>query len=251
MPVDIQEIKSRLGDVNYKFNCVSSSSYECRSSFGDYNPCENDYCRCGVVNAVQVYFDSDNLPGVTFDSDVERLLLTRYLQKVGDRHLSSAAKDEYSDVSNDNFDWNASGGYYGEELDSVIASFGSYGWEQFFEACKKWNQCANDADRVRLYLEDENGYILPELYKCDFEFVFVSRKKIAYDSSVAKTKNMRKVLDYSFKMSRKNFDYKSLGLICRKDGDLYRVIDGYHRAIALDRVPGLKPNKKVGILVAK
>lgn len=257
MPVDIQKIKSNLGDVKYKFHARPYSSYDC-----DYN-CD-PYCRCGTINTVDISFDSDNLPGVTFSGDVERLLLKRYLQKVGDKFVSSPESDEYDcdnnkyTCSNDSFDWSACGGYYGQELDSVTPNFDSYGWGQFFKACDDWNQCASDADRVRLLLKLENGHVLPELETCDFKFTYVSRKKISYDKKIARTKDVATIRTYVCMMSpnyrgMNRFDFKSLGLICRlsADGSCYEVIDGYHRAIALDQIPKLSPGKKVGILVVE
>lgn len=111
-------------------------------------------------------------------------------------------------------------GYYGQELDKV------YLQEEVVEAVEKQiNQFLSLTklkEKVQFLLNLEYGFVLPSLVDCEYRIKQIPKEKIYFgqQSRYNKTKGDSIYID-----REKN---QIMG-ICLKEGDIYRVVDGYNR----------------------
>ncbi len=77
-------------------------------------------------------------------------------------------------------------------------------------------------ERVKYLLELEYGYLLPELDGCKYELVTIDLEDVVFGSDGHYRKIQKENIEHYL-------DYKGIRGVVRKNGDKYKIIDGYHR----------------------
>ena len=201
--------------------------------------CE-DYCRCNkVIN--QKITSVDLWPIAEYIADgnkdpillycIERLLVS---QRIYDHDFW------YIGVS---------GGYYGEEVDSITL-------ESVTEINKKLKQLESlktTTERIRMVLTEEYGYLLNSIKDLEFETREVNR----YDIKIPNDSYHGKIGNKSYEMYN---DYQSIyiyqgfmGVVREDDDGNLILVDGYHRYAASGNpsISGPALNEKFEMIVGK
>lgn len=188
--------------IDYDYNTY----YACH---GGSSCCDNDYCRCGVIEDARVtnIVAADKFVETHWNknSDIEKYCIERILTNC--RWYDS----EYFEVQ-------SCGGYYGEEIGGV-----------YFNNANVCNlligdllSLETDAQKVEFVLNLEYGHILDAVKDLDWSIEHISKDKIVFGQKDHYHKLDETVVkgyaDYSFPRG-----------ICRKLDTHYRVVDGYHR----------------------
>jgi hypothetical protein len=122
-------------------------------------------------------------------------------------------------------------GYYGQEIGAVKLD-GSVARECDKDIAKMLAMCG-DRRRIAFVLELEYGYLLPVLKGKSFEICTVDKSELIFGQDDHYRRLDKDVVaSYSDDEWRK---YKHPRGICIRDGDRFRVIDGYHRCAAAKR----------------
>lgn len=195
--------------------------------YDTYNPChngsdccDNDYCRCGViqnarVSSVDLDILINDLISHVPKKDLEKEEITTYCL---DRIVrNSNLKDTGS------WEVQVDGGYYGQEVRG--ASLDGNALNGFIKSLSNMVEMS-DCDKVKNCLIDEYGFLLPELN--------------SLTSANIQTVELKNVIlpnrDYSRKIDKKYIDqyndYKLPRAICIKENSKFRLIDGYHRILS-------------------
>lgn len=170
--------------------------------------CENDYCRCGVIeNIVIKSIDTDYLVSTFQDALLGKKHKWTDVEKYCFGRLFTAMK--MYDTSK--YSIHTCGGYYGEELDGASCD----SWNEFEKEFKKMMELEDD-DKIRFVLEKEYGHVLEELKDAKFEYRLVKY------SDIMPPDNYRKV-------DGECYDFSSAIGICKQFGDKYQIVDGHHR----------------------
>jgi hypothetical protein len=222
----IEEIISIISKLD--FSCSGGIEYDySRVEACDHDErCANDYCRCTTLEnfevikinhlkLVEIIKDRLKNDHVLFDNDIIKIC---------------------EKIKIDDFEFNVTGGYYGEELDSItidnseivkeladiftVKGYRKVKLKQILCNSEKYN---SDLDAyVKKLLTDEYGYVVDVLDDYKFKIVEVDTKEIVFPQK--EYDNFIKVQELC--------DYKDIddiyGLV-RLFGNKYHVIDGYHR----------------------
>ena len=113
-------------------------------------------------------------------------------------------------------------GYYGEEIDGIFFQ----NEEKVINEFGKLFELKNNADKIKYILKLEYGYVIESIEKlhnvsvisCDPKLVVVPQQEYYH--------RLEKDVVESYK------DYKIPCAVCKKSGDKYLIIDGYHRVAA-------------------
>lgn len=128
----------------------------------------------------------------------------------------------------DNWEINVSGGYYGEELDSVILeNYIARKIEKNIEDSIELNDLSK---RIEFLLHLEYGYILPELIGKNYKVDTINKEDIIFGSDGHYRKIQTENLDHYNDTKYKNIR----GIVTSKD-DKFKLIDGYHRCFKTDK----------------
>lgn len=223
---DVQTYKKpKWGYESNKFKYMDGiemeydTHYKCHSGS---DCCDNDYCRCGKIENARV------------ESIDPELLIQSIITTAAGRTKKDSKEDSIIDlyclnrliynsslISPDSWEVNIVGGYYGEETNGYEPS----DLNDVKALSKNLLEVSNmkNIDKIKFILKNEYGFLLSELEK--------------FNTAVVKTVSTSNVIlnnkDYSKKLDKLAVDkYKGYSLpraICIKDGDKYKVIDGYHR----------------------
>lgn len=221
--LDFDQICSDIGRYDLDYQMIESHDCDHYYSPDDYNPCKDDYCRCGRITdvyAISFQLSKLNLPDEA--TDIQQLLTMKYANRV-----FSSCLDSSSD-----FEWNAVGGYYGEELDYVRPVFDSYGWNKVRNMFDAWNKAKSDNERVEMFLTQEYGSVI--IPGADYQVESILLRDIDATAALAGTppvndRHVRHLIHY-----KENLE----GWIVLKQSDnKYKLIDGRHRYLALQEKP--------------
>lgn len=231
---------------NNLYDCVE---YRCHESYScDISGCyEEGICRCSVIESVEI--TSINLSKLTENiyseittnnknSDRENKLINVFWgyqpQLINrwciDRLLSI---NKVWDV--DNIEYKVQNGYYGEEVENFSLK------TELYEKLDLQIDYVLGIDPLKeklFYLLNlEYGSILETLVDKDFTIQVIDKSKIYFPKENHKIKVDSKILNYY-----KRYNLPS-GLVIKK-GDLYHVVDGYHRLSA-------STSKKITVIVGE
>lgn len=177
-------------------------------------PDSYDYCRCTriineVINSVEIKDVSREINDVLSGD-----LLTHYCI---DRILTATKMYEPN-----NWEINICGGYYGEEIDSVLIDN-----DKLKEWLIKFVKLGTDVDKIKLALECEYGYVLDKL----IELNNLDIKTIPVKDIIVPQKEHYTKLELDIVDKYKEYDLPRC-LVVKEGNDKYRLIDGYHRMSA-------------------
>jgi hypothetical protein len=218
--------------------------YNTEYSCGEFGCHEEGICRCGRINDVHV--KSVDLTHLTTEI-YNQLLPSNSKSKKRDTKLSELLYggeivDKYciyrilsiNKIWNpDLWEVNVSGGYYGDEVDSVTLDIVSL--NKISNECSKIFELSTLRDKLLYVIELEYGYLLEDLKDCDFELISIYKSYIDFkklNQNHIKNVKMEDLEHYSID----NYDLPR-GIV-RGDStgwvpmDNYKIVDGYHRIIA-------------------
>lgn len=111
-------------------------------------------------------------------------------------------------------------GYYGQEIESLTINKELQ--REIAENIIKVLAMVNLKDKCLFLLELEYGFIVEHLQNCEWRLETISKEEVIFPQ----VKHLNKV-----KKSKlyKNRSEKSIMGICTKEGETYRVVDGYNR----------------------
>lgn len=212
----------------FNFRWMSGIDYDYNYSYPCDSSCNDGYCRCGVVGGLNyITIDTESLSKEICEkiediSTVERYCIGRIITSF---KLWETERWEIS----------SSSGYYGEEVDGID-----------FDQSIQLNQAINnmlayseDIDKIRFVLELEYDSILP------MEGMTSARvNEVNYSSLRAGNDPYARMIKKGEVDFVKLNDEIPIG-VYRKDGDVYVLIDGYHRFTKA----GLEKKEKVKIVV--
>lgn len=201
-------IKFNNYDLRYYVNVDYREYHACQHGS---DCCYNDYCRCGRIEnaAVNSFWYSWEVVQQYFK---EFDVLTQYCIE---RLIANAGW-----YNSDNYDITIYGGYYGQEIGSVLFT-GSLSLDNKIEEML----LLSDKQKVEYILEEEYGYILDSLLGMNYSVEQISKSDIFIGNE-----NYSRKLD---KVRLSMYTEYSLPLgIARRDGEKYRLVDGYHRVAA-------------------
>jgi len=130
----------------------------------------------------------------------------------------------------DNWEVKVSCGYYGDEIDDVILN--DIIFEQVSKDCCDMIQLDTVGDKLRLVLTLEYGYLLDDIQVVDFDVIDITKDQIDFKKLNQNHIGNVQSEDLSF---YKTDNYDLPRGIVRKSGDKYKIVDGFHRIIAIDK----------------
>lgn len=225
-------------EVSYNYE----TSYSCEES----GCSEEGICRCGIIydesiNSVDLNKISDRLYNYIFDKSLSTKrnnIINSVLYGVTDE----IEKYTIDRILRSNKIWDKSiweivvgGGYYGQEVSSVNLR------HDIVEKLESDLETAFDISdlnkRIEFLLKLENGWILDEIKGLKYTIQEIDRDDLIFGNLEHYKRVQREDLDF---YSDKN--YKGIRGIVKKNGDKWKIIDGYHRISKSE-------NRKVKVLV--
>ena len=195
--------------------CIVDYDYDrspCRCNAYEYG----GYCRCTTIE--RVWVDNVNVNEVVnelyqkygrTDSEIDRYCFERicYAHKIYDKDL---------------YEVEICGGYYGEEVGGVYFE----NEKEIYDAYNFMISFDTDIEKIRYCLKQEYGYLINSV--------------VSATSAVITEVDTNRVLspqtEYFVKVSKDIInEYKNRTLpvaVCIKDGNYFKLIDGYHRFVA-------------------
>jgi len=218
---EILSIREQLRKLDFHYYI----DYELNSEQAEdhYERCANDYCRCTTISPEVRSFDY---------KEVVRIIVEHFA--IENEKVKYCVERICSTLTKDDFYCDKSGGYYGEELDSICID--NYEVLNKLEevidikvARKKKLDKINEEnkvdDQIRKVLVMEYGYLLDDLKTSKFSVIEINPQDIIFPQE-----------EYAKKLSIKKIEgYKNHFGICgivKAKGSKYKVIDGYHRITA-------------------
>jgi len=241
---DESKLKSILrSDFKYHIDYDYDVDYSCSDSF-----CyEEGICRCGTItnsyiHSIDVSSISNEIYNKLFDNsistkrnnsinslwgiteDIQRYTIDRILR------INKIWKPEFWEV-------NICGVYYGQEIDDILLN------EDLVQKINNDLEIALKIDdlreRIEFLLEKENGFILDGLKDKEYKQFTISINDIYFPNLGRKSNLKLDEMDY---YSDKK--YTGIRGIVKRDGNKFRVIDGYHRLSKTE-------NKLVKVLIVE
>lgn len=198
---------------DYNFHYIHGCEYDYENYYDCHNGsdcCDNDYCRCGVIENARVTDVPKNFVADLFNglSVFDHYCIDRILacHKVWDTR---------------SYEVRVCGGYYGQEIDGVY-------FENGFKADNDINALliqSSDAKKLEFILKLEYGYVLDELEGKTPVIKEILKDRLKFGQQDHLKKLDRDAVDYY-----KDYELPR-GLVVHY-GPLYKVIDGYHRISA-------------------
>lgn len=185
--------------------------------------CKDDYCRCSTLNPTINSFNY---------KDIVKLICEQF--KIENEKTIYCIDRICSTLTIEDFYCNVCGGYYGEEMDSIVIE--NYDILNKLEenidiklARKKKISKINDSvkldNNIRNILIMEYGYLLEDLKNASFSVIEIDPKHIILSQpDHAKNLNKNKVDGYK--------NHQGICGIVKEKNGIYKVIDGYHRITA-------------------
>jgi hypothetical protein len=186
-----------------------------------------DICRCSIIINIEKKVDTnriiEKIYNLYFDDSLEtkrNSKLSELLWNIGD-DINFYTIDRISRYFKiwDNIEVDKTGGFYGEEIESITISNS----EKLVELINKGLSINDLNSRVEYLLGLEYGYLLPELENRNWELseINIDDIEIRNESHLESVSN--KVLNHYN-------NYKGImGVVILTKNDKWRLIDGYHR----------------------
>jgi hypothetical protein len=236
-------IEALRNDFKYSVSYDYDTEYSCEES----GCVEEGICRCGYITNTYLYnvdisditsniysdiFDNsistkrhnaiNSLWGIT--TEIDKYTIDRILR------INKVWKPEFWEI-------NVGGGYYGQEIDEVVII------EDMIQKLNIQLESAFEIDnltqRIEYLLELENGFILDELKDKRYSVSVIDIDDITFSNPEHRKRVLIEELEH---YSDKN--YKGIRGIVKKDGNKFKLIDGYHRLSKTE-------NKLVKVLVVE
>lgn len=222
-------------DINrnfiYELNFDNDDIYDCQN-----NGCQDDICRCSVVDNVTIYdVDIPSISKEIYNDIFDNSIATKRNNTINkivyniDKEFNLYCIDRIIRHFKlwDKYSWetNIIRGYYGEEVDSIkieksIALKIQNNLNDIF-SIKDLNS------KIEFLIKLEYGYILPELIGCEYKISEINKNDIIY----FKKDYLKSCIKEDY-YSDKNYN-GIRGIVLPKD-DKFRLIDGYHRFLSTD-----------------
>ena len=225
----ITEVQSIIDRIDSKSYYESPFYFAIECEYDRIRDCErggcDSICRCSTLENVKVVsVDIDAIvSGMLGGSDNRKKGITAdpFLRYCVDRIVRI---HELYDTNN--WEPNITGGYYGEECDGAELSYGIK--KKLIENIGSL-EGLDPIDMIKTVLKLEYGYLLPKIKDMNqVEIIDVALDRIKLFNE-----------DYSKKVSQETVDhyveYDFPRAICTKSGELYAVIDGFHRMLAAQK----------------
>jgi len=236
-------IEALRNDFKYSVSYDYDTEYSCEES----GCVEEGICRCGYITNTYLYnvdisditsniysdiFDNsistkrhnaiNSLWGIT--TEIDKYTIDRILR------INKVWKPEFWEI-------NVGGGYYGQEIDEVVII------EDMIQKLNIQLESAFEIDnltqRIEYLLELENGFILDELKDKRYSVSVIDIDDITFSNPEHRKRVLIEELEH---YSDKN--YKGIRGIVKKDGNKFKLMDGYHRLSKTE-------NKLVKVLVVE
>ena len=196
----------KLREYNLSYSCETDYSrhYDCES-----HGCRDEgICRCSTivdfeieslhVDSIASYL-SEKTHWISEPDDLTRYMLERLLRRINPQDLSYDIRHSY----------------YGEEVSWIKVP-----------NLPKFPDDLDDA--MRQLLMEEYGWVKPELEKAEFEIA----KNVPITDVVIPNKGHYQKLDRKTVEEYKAKPPEYATCLCRKEGNKYGIVDGYHRYMA-------------------
>lgn len=234
-------IEALRNDFKYMVSYDYDTIYSCEESGCN----EEGICRCGHItntylNSVDISAITTNIYSEIFDNSIstKRQVIINSLWGISEEiekytidrilRINKVWKPEFWDI-------NVVGGYYGEEIDEVVLIEDMV--QKLNTQLERASAIDNLKDRVEYLLHLENGYILDTLKDTNYVFSLIDIDNIIFSNPEHKQRILIEDLEhYSDKK------YNGIRGIVRKEGEKFKIIDGYHRLSKTE-------NSKVKVLV--
>ena len=221
-------IEALRNDFKYSVSYDYDTEYSCEESGCN----EEGICRCGYITntyikSVDVVAMTINIYSKIYDNsistkrhnaisslwgiseEIERYTIDRILR------VNKIWKPEFWNI-------NVGGGYYGQEIEEIVLV------EEMVQKLNKDLEKAFDieslTERIEYLLELENQFTLDKLRNKNYRICRINRNDIIFSNS---EHHKRVIIEELEHYSDKN--YSGIRGIVIKDGDKWRVVDGYHR----------------------
>lgn len=188
--------------------------YACRNGS---DCCDNDYCRCGVINNARIeekYLSTEDVMNTVFNrKDLSEI----------DAYCLERVYAAYKVWDADNWEVQVTGGYYGQEIGGCY--FNTNEALKIDAAANALLALKTTRAKIEYILTLEYGHLLESVKDKRWSVKEVSKDKIHFGQEDHYRKLDRTVVDryVEYNLPR--------GICLFKDGK-YRVIDGYHRISA-------------------
>lgn len=208
-------------DFKYSSSVGYNYSHDCSGC-----ECGDGYCRCSrivdiriikvslhhLVNEISSSFISSRIPIEDYEtkSEFNEEFFSYCIWRLAVIHKMWEEHNWYVSTC---------GGYYGEEIDGVAIE--NHNFKQDIEELA----ALSPQERIKFVLHEEYGFILDSLKDKKFEEIKVKKSDLVVGNDT-----------YHKKVNRGTYSKESYDLpigIYLKDGEKYRLIDGYHRYIDL------------------
>ena len=178
-----KEIVDFISKIYFSYSSIMEYEYERNTAYDHEERCANDYCRCITLENFELTSVSakEFMKYLNEYSDFDKCDFEKEFIKICDKMTSY------------DFDFNVSGGYYGEELDSVslsnpdiineianLYSIKAYRSEKIkrIESTIKEDYILDEY--VKNILIKEYGYVLDSLKKSKFKIIEINTKDIVF-----------------------------------------------------------------------
>ena len=234
-------IEALRSDFKYMVLYRHDTVYSCEESGCN----EEGICRCGYITNTYLYkvdvfaivtdiysdiFDNsistkrhntiNSLWGIS--EDIEKYTIDRILR------INKVWKPEFWDI-------NIAGGYYGQQVDEVVLIEDMV--QKLNTQLEKAFDIDNLTERIEYLLNLENGFILEDIKDKKYAVSVIDIDDVVFSNTEHKRRVLTEELEH---YSDRN--YKGIRGIVKRDGNKFKLIDGYHRLSKTE-------NKLVKVLV--
>lgn len=223
--------------LGYDFKNQLSVDYSSSNSC-ELNGCfEEGICRCTEIYDCKVKnVDVTKIADIIYNSYFDRSLSSKRNIKINEllhgvnEEINRYTIDRILRINkiwlSDSWEIQTINGYYGEEIDDVILKH-----KLATEIKNQIEQALDILDinsRVEFLIELEYGQLLTHLQNLSWKIIRLKKDDIYFPSQSHLELVKKKELNYYFAPK-----YNSIRAIVIKDGDKWKLIDGYHRLTAI------------------
>lgn len=227
-------------DNNFKYNVEFNHDtvYSCLES-GCY---EEGICRCcSIENAEVTSVDINKLTDFLYGSVVDyasasgrrniKLNSIFYGGALVDKYCINRILTHHKVYNTQHFEVLIEKGYYGDEIGEI--QLNQKVLDIVIDDIEKIMNFDNLSDKIKYVLNLEYGYLLDNIEDMKFEVIQISKNEIDFKSLNQKhiQNTQKKLKDFELTF----YDNKNYSLprgVVRKSGNLYKIVDGYHRIIS-------------------
>jgi hypothetical protein len=206
-----------IKNLKYTVQDVMTYDYKWDGVEYDYNrsgcDCDDSICRCTTIDSVWV--ESIDLMQIT--KQISNMLEQDGIGKYCVNRILTVCRM----YEKDNWEIRTDSGYYGEEIDGIYIDKTDVGFW-----LEKLIQCETDIDKIKTVLNLEYGHLLDSVKSKTKGTI----QKLFNKDIIATQKEYYVKVDAKILSHYEKFELPRAIVI--KDGDYYKLIDGYHRICA-------------------